>query len=110
MAKFAASVVNTGGKFASGVVDTGGQPWAANISENFLKKFETALKVYSGAWGKLIHEKNHKQKISWHCPFKLAEAGPGIDINEIWEGTLVQNNKWYSSNTTISLMEKSFLS
>ncbi len=26
--------------------------------------------VYSGAWGKLIHEKNQKQKISWHFPFK----------------------------------------
>jgi hypothetical protein len=26
--------------------------------------------VYSGAWGKLIHEKNQKSKISWHCPFK----------------------------------------
>jgi hypothetical protein len=26
--------------------------------------------VYSGAWGKLIHEKNLKSKISWHCPFK----------------------------------------
>ena len=25
---------------------------------------------YSGAGGKLIHEKNRKQKISWHCPFK----------------------------------------
>ncbi len=25
---------------------------------------------YSEAWGKLIHEKNQKQKISWHCPFK----------------------------------------
>jgi hypothetical protein len=50
----------TGGKFAAGVVDTGGQPLAANIS----KKFETALMVYSGAWGKLIHEKNQKQKIS----------------------------------------------
>ena len=25
---------------------------------------------YSGAWRKLIHEKNQKQKISWHCPFK----------------------------------------
>ncbi len=25
--------------------------------------------VYSGAWGKLINEKNQKQKISWHCPF-----------------------------------------
>ena len=35
----------------------------------FSKKFETALMVYSGAWGKLIHEKNQKQKISWHCPF-----------------------------------------
>ncbi len=36
----------------------------------FSKKFETALMVYSGAWGKLIHEKNQKSKISWHCPFK----------------------------------------
>jgi hypothetical protein len=35
----------------------------------FLKKFETALIVYSGAWEKLIHEKNQKSKISWHCPF-----------------------------------------
>ncbi len=26
--------------------------------------------VYSHAWGKLIHEKNQKSKISWHCPFK----------------------------------------
>ncbi len=26
---------------------------------------------YSGAGGKLIHDKNQKQKISWHCPFKL---------------------------------------
>ncbi len=27
---------------------------------------------YSGAGGKLIHEKNQKQKISRHCPFKLS--------------------------------------
>ncbi len=26
---------------------------------------------YSGAGGKLIHKKNQKQKISWHCPFKM---------------------------------------
>jgi len=26
--------------------------------------------VYSGAWEKLIHEKNQKSQISWHCPFK----------------------------------------
>ncbi len=26
--------------------------------------------LLSGAWGKMIHEKNLKQKISWHSPFK----------------------------------------
>ncbi len=41
-------------KFATGVVDTG----------EFSKKFETVLMGYSGAGGKLIHEKNQKQKIS----------------------------------------------
>ncbi len=34
----------------------------------FSKNFETALMGYSGAWGKLIHEKDLKSKISWHCP------------------------------------------
>ena len=74
--KFAAGVVDTGGnlppvsttllilvaKFAAGVVDTGGQPLAANISANYRKKFETALMVYSRAWGKLIHEKTRSKK------------------------------------------------
>jgi len=36
----------------------------------FSKKFEVAIMVYSGAWWKLIHEKNQKSKITWHCPFK----------------------------------------
>jgi hypothetical protein len=42
-----ASVVDTGGKFATGVNDTGG-------------KFATGIR----GLGKLIHEKNQKQKIS----------------------------------------------
>ncbi len=41
--------------------DTGGKPWAVNIRE-FSKKFETVLMEYSGAGGKLILEKNQKQK------------------------------------------------
>ncbi len=80
--RFTTGVVDTGGKlkksslsrssslqsiwslilfplFATGVVDTGGAPWLANISAG-----------YSGAGWKLIHEKNQKQTISWHCPFK----------------------------------------
>ncbi len=37
MAKFAAGVVDTGGKCAAGVVETGGAPCLANISANFRK-------------------------------------------------------------------------
>jgi hypothetical protein len=70
--KFAAGVVDTGGNFSAGVVDTGGKQWdqyqwstlSCEYLREFSKKFETALMVYSGAWGKLIHEKNQKQKIS----------------------------------------------
>jgi hypothetical protein len=29
------------------------------------------LMLFSGAWGKIIHETNLKQKISCHCPFKV---------------------------------------
>ncbi len=42
----------------------------------FSKKFDTTPMVYSGAWGKLIHEKNQKSKISWHCPFNFILYGP----------------------------------
>ncbi len=34
--------------------------------------------LLSGAWGKVIHEKNLKQKISWHCPFNQAEECIGM--------------------------------
>ncbi len=51
-------------KFAAGVVDTGGAPGLANISANFRKKIEVTPKLFSGAWGKMIHEKNLKQQIS----------------------------------------------
>ncbi len=48
---------NTGGKFATGVNDAGGK-----------------IAGHSGAGGKLIDEKNQKQKISWHCPFNRVQA------------------------------------
>jgi hypothetical protein len=31
---------------------------------SFAKKFEMTLMLFSGAWGKVIHEKNLNQKIS----------------------------------------------
>ncbi len=74
MAKFAAGVVDTGGKIAAGVVDTGGNlppvlltPVVLDLRISlgtFSKKFKMILMLLSGAWGKGIHEKNLKQKIS----------------------------------------------
>ncbi len=42
------------------------QTLSCEYLHEFSKKFETALME---AWGKLVQEKNQKQKISWHCPF-----------------------------------------
>jgi hypothetical protein len=67
----------------------------------FSKKFETALIVYSGAWGKLIHEKNRKSKISWYCPFKrltweggkeaeLAQLELDVHVVVLHEGLVIQ--------------------
>ncbi len=58
VAKFAAGVVDIGGKFATGVVDTGGAPWN-----------DTSV-IFKGLGEDDSWKKNHKQKISWHCPFK----------------------------------------
>ena len=88
VAKFAAGVADTGGKFAAGVVDTGGNflppmsltpvsnlplvsltsvvHFDLRISPRIFEKFRNGPNGmgYSGAGGKLIHEKNKKQKIS----------------------------------------------
>ncbi len=99
--QFAAGIVDTGGKLATGVNNTRGtggkichrcrwyrchwhrwqichrcrwHRWCTltcKYLREFSKKFEMILMLLSGAWGKVIHEKNLKQKISWHCPFKL---------------------------------------
>jgi hypothetical protein len=83
--KIAADVIDTDGKlvtgvvitdcnFAAGVVDTGAilPPVSLipvvhldlRISPQISKKFEMAQELFSGAWGKRIHGKNLKQKIS----------------------------------------------
>jgi hypothetical protein len=40
------------------------QTFSCEYLRKFSKKFETALMLYSGDWGKLIREKNQKSKIS----------------------------------------------
>jgi hypothetical protein len=74
--KFATGVIHTDGKFAAGVADTGGNlpPVSLTPVENLLpvskctlsceylcefsKKFKMTLLLFSGAWGKVIHEKS----------------------------------------------------
>ncbi len=68
--KFATGVVDTGGNFATGVVDTGG---ALNlrISPRIFKKFETVLMGYSGAGGKITHEKTRSKKSRDTVPLNI---------------------------------------
>ncbi len=56
--------------FATSVNDTGGKPWAADISAILEKIWNGPNGILRGL-GKLIHEKNQKSKISWHCPFNF---------------------------------------
>jgi hypothetical protein len=53
---------------------------------------------YFGVGGKLIHEKNQKQKILWHYPFKVPKCEIFdldflIPINPIWVGDLGTGKK-----------------
>jgi hypothetical protein len=41
------------------------------ISQRICKKFKTALMVYSGAWGKLIHKKTTCQKSRGTVPLSF---------------------------------------
>ncbi len=52
VAKFAAGVVDTGGKFATCVFDTGSAHLLANISANFFEKIRNDPSVISVALGK----------------------------------------------------------
>jgi hypothetical protein len=42
-----------------------------NISANFSQKILKGPNGILWGWGELIHGKNHKQKISSHCPLKV---------------------------------------
>ncbi len=84
------SIVDTRGKFATGINNTsctGGKicrrcrwlQWCrwhrgCTLTCEYLREFCEKIwnnpNVISAAWGKVIHEKNLKQKISWHSPFK----------------------------------------
>jgi hypothetical protein len=58
-----------------------------NISGNFRKIKNGPYRILRGTGGKLIHEKNLKWEIWWHCPFiwfcecvswKLESEGLGV--------------------------------
>jgi hypothetical protein len=51
--------------------------------------------VYSGALGKLIHEKYLKSKLSWHCPFKGdGEQGKNLLVLLYQTGYHLPNSPW----------------
>ncbi len=73
------------------------QTLSCEYLREFLKKFETALMVYSGAWGKLIQEKKQKSKISWHCPFNTVSHKPKYTRNPGFKKIPVTAEMTYST-------------
>jgi hypothetical protein len=69
------------------------QTLSCEYLREFSKKFETILMEYSGARGKLIHEKNQKQKISWHCPFKLCNEDVNLRLGSGFHFRIRLGNK-----------------
>jgi hypothetical protein len=60
--KFAAGVVDTGGKFATGVDDTGGND--LRISPRIFEKIRNGLNGILWGWGELIHSWKKRSKKS----------------------------------------------
>ncbi len=89
---------------ATGVVDTGGAPWLANISSNFSKKLETVLMEYSGAGEKLIHEKNQKQKISWHYPFNAVWSMVRCNYNRLYVYLILSHFRHFRQPSTYTIL------
>ncbi len=48
------------------------------ISPRIFEKIRNGMIGITRTLGKLIHEKNQKQKISWHCPFKRSNLNLSI--------------------------------
>ncbi len=67
--KSAAGVIDTCGNLATGVIDTVGEPWPTNTSAKCKKIWNDPL-LFSGNWGKMIHENNLKQKYLVKLSFK----------------------------------------
>jgi hypothetical protein len=61
--KFTPSAIETCGKFATGVIDTGGAPLSP-ILTNICEKFSKMTPIlFSGALGKMIHEKSEAKNL-----------------------------------------------
>ncbi len=61
----------------------------------FSKKIKMILMLFSGAWGKVIHEKNLKQKILWHCPWAFQGCA---QINVLHINRTFSKNMFYISH------------
>ncbi len=83
-------VVDTGGKFAPTAPASLIPVVHLDYLRELSKKMETTLMSSLGARGKVIHEKNLRQKISRHCPFKwtvhLQSVAKmvSVDISSSW--------------------------
>ncbi len=61
------------------------------------------LVLFSGARGKMIHEKNQKQKISWHCSFKNSQVISTQIVRPTLVKTYVRDNLGVKKSWTLEI-------
>ncbi len=63
------------------------------------------LLLFSGAWEKVIHETNLKQKLSWHCPFKKHWL---ISVKKRLELVMNNNNTFFLFQKEVACFSTNF--
>ncbi len=71
VAKFAAGVVDTGGKLATSVIGTGGAPWPAIISVIFRKNSKWPKSYFQGLGGRWFMKKTQNKKSCDTVPLRF---------------------------------------
>ncbi len=68
--------------------------WDPGSGKNLFQIMDPDLQhCVSGAWGKMIHEKNLKQKILWHCPSNPMPESSLSPSQGLWIWPLKSRNK-----------------
>jgi hypothetical protein len=112
VAKFSASVIDTGGKFAIGVVDTIRKILTCKDISKFSKIFEMT-QMFLEAWGKMIHKDTWSKKSRDTVPFRTTVCEEDVPYITICGRSFLMkfqqklfNNSWHCPFKSLAYVRK----